>query len=153
MLRHAGFSFVGSHPCPTTGQVKESPPLSDQVQRPMGHPQEFASLIHGAVQSGVDILDDGFCFRPESEQKDLAVAEYGNTIVTLDFVFNEVDERLGIRDIVHRPAHWWNHQGLSVMKKKGERRVSRNALSPDSHFRRNLQSIEGWALELAQDTR
>ena len=30
MLRNGGFSFVGSHPCPTTGQVKELPPLSDQ---------------------------------------------------------------------------------------------------------------------------
>ena len=29
---------VGWHPCPTTGQVKESPPFSDQVQQPMGHP-------------------------------------------------------------------------------------------------------------------
>ena len=30
---------VGWHPCPTTGQVKESPPFSDQVQQPMGHPR------------------------------------------------------------------------------------------------------------------
>ena len=101
----------------------------------MGCPQEFASLIHGAVQSGVDVLDDGFCFRPESEQKDLAVAEYGNTIVTLDFVFNEVDERLGIRNVVHRPAHWWNYQERSF-----------------SRFTFSSKSIEGWALELAQDT-
>ena len=33
MLRHGGFSFVGWHPCPTTRQVKESPPLSVQVQQ------------------------------------------------------------------------------------------------------------------------
>ena len=102
----------------------------------MGRPQELVSLIHGAVQSKVDVPDDGFWFRPESEQKDLAVAEYGNTIVTLDFVFNEVDERLGIRDVVHRPSHWWNQQERSF-----------------SRFTFSSQSLEGWALELAQDTR
>ena len=28
-------------PCPTTGQVKESPPLSDQVQQPIGYPLSY----------------------------------------------------------------------------------------------------------------
>ena len=42
MLRHGGCSFVGLHLCPTTGQVKESAPLSDQVQQLTGHPLNHA---------------------------------------------------------------------------------------------------------------
>ena len=82
-----------------------------------------ASLDHGLMQPGLEIPDDGFWFRPESEQKDLPVSEYGNTFVTPNFVFNEIGERLGIRNVLHRPAFWWNHQDLYVIKNEGERGI------------------------------
>lgn len=97
-----------------------------------------ASLDHGLMRPGLGIPDDGFWFRPESEQKDLPVAEYGNTFVTPDFVFNEIDVRLGIRNVLHRPAFWWNHQDLYVIKNEGERRIGGNASSRGSRSSRGL---------------
>ena len=49
---------------------------------------------HGIVsQKLMDIADldlDGFFFHAESEQKDLAIAEYGNTITSFDFVYHQL---------------------------------------------------------------
>ena len=99
------------------GHVRNSGFLMFTTQGPV-------SLAHGVVQSGSDVIpDDGFWFRPESEQKDLSTAEYGNTLVTPDFVFNEIEERLGVRDVVHRSADWWRHQDLYVVRKEGGRQV------------------------------
>ena len=64
-----------------------------------------------------EMPDDGFWFRPVSEQRDLDTAEYGTTAVTPEFVFGEIGERLETRDVVRRPAYWWGHQDLYVVGK------------------------------------
>jgi cyclopropane fatty-acyl-phospholipid synthase-like methyltransferase len=59
---------------------------------------------------------DGFWFSPQSEQKDLDTAEYGQTIVTREFVLKET---LGLDAEMVRAeeAAWWGHQDLYIMRK------------------------------------
>jgi hypothetical protein len=56
---------------------------------------------------------------PDSEQKDLDVHEYGQTIVTIDYVVNQVFSRIGGGGVFKmiRPAFWWEHQDLYVIQK------------------------------------
>jgi len=58
---------------------------------------------------------DGFWFKPESEQKDLDAAEYGNTITTFEYVYRHIsgtDLRL---ERFQTPA--WGHQDLYVVRR------------------------------------
>ena len=61
------------------------------------------------------IPQDGFWFRPYSEQKDLSTAEYGSTIVTPEFVQREVYEQTGQSIFCHKPAFWWEFQDLWIV--------------------------------------
>ncbi len=62
------------------------------------------------------IGEDGFWFRPESEQKDLGTAEYGQTITLPHFVMTAASG-LDAEPFLFRRAVWWEHQDLYVMKK------------------------------------
>jgi SAM-dependent methyltransferase len=62
------------------------------------------------------IPQDGFWFRPYSEQKDLGTSEYGSTIVTRDFVQREVREQTGQAIFRYEQAFWWEHQDLWIVK-------------------------------------
>lgn len=66
---------------------------------------------------GMPIGPDGFLFNPGSEQKDLDGAEYGSTLVTPAFVFNEAEtlKDLGVRIIRFEEAGWWSHQDVYIM--------------------------------------
>ncbi len=63
------------------------------------------------------IPESGMWFSPSSEQKDLDVADYGNTIVTPEYV------KIAVKNILHQnillmvEADWWEHQDLYVVKK------------------------------------
>ncbi|NWH08301.1 MAG: glycoside hydrolase family 99-like domain-containing protein [Alphaproteobacteria bacterium] len=61
-----------------------------------------------------EIPENGFWFRAESEQKDLDLAEYGQTIVTPEFVQREV-ARLAVPLIFQQEAFWWGHQDVYVL--------------------------------------
>jgi cyclopropane fatty-acyl-phospholipid synthase-like methyltransferase len=63
------------------------------------------------------IPDSGIWFTPDSEQKDLDVQEYGQTIVTIDYVVNQVFSRLGTFFKMIRPGYWWEHQDLYIIQK------------------------------------
>lgn len=65
--------------------------------------------------SNPKIPDNGFWFRPDSEQKDLDVSEYGQTIVTESFVRQEVFSNIGKFPDLYRPKYWWDHQDLYVV--------------------------------------
>ncbi|MBM3393555.1 MAG: class I SAM-dependent methyltransferase [Betaproteobacteria bacterium] len=65
------------------------------------------------------IPDDGFWFSAQSEQADLDVNEYGQTIVTPSFVVPEVAAIDGARLVGLDLRGWWEHQDLYVVKKKG----------------------------------
>lgn len=64
-----------------------------------------------------EIPDDGFWFASNSEQKDLDVDEYGQTIVTIDYVVNEVCNTLDMPFKMIRQGYWWEHQDLYVIHK------------------------------------
>lgn len=74
--------------------------------------------MHSAKFFGYpDIPKNGFWFLPDSEQKDLNVSEYGQTIVTEAFVRNEALLSAGRPIDIFRPGFWWEHQDLYVIKK------------------------------------
>lgn len=63
------------------------------------------------------VLDDGFWFLPASEQGDLNVEEYGQTIVSPSFVCDQIRNLdLNCR-IVLREGEWWGHQDLWILRK------------------------------------
>lgn len=63
------------------------------------------------------IPDNGIWFTPSSEQKDLDVADYGNTIVTPEYVKRAVENILCQNIFYIAEAGWWEHQDLYVIKK------------------------------------
>lgn len=63
------------------------------------------------------IPDSGIWFTPSSEQKDLDVADYGNTIVTPTYVERVVENTLHQKILHMVEAGWWEHQDLYVVKK------------------------------------
>jgi len=63
------------------------------------------------------IPEDGFWFLPQSEQKDLNADEYGQTIVTPDYVIGELYRMTGAPLVLYRSAFWWKHQDLYILTK------------------------------------
>lgn len=63
------------------------------------------------------IPDNGIWFTPSSEQKDLDVADYGNTIVTAAYVKKAVEDILHQNILRMTEAFWWDHQDLYVINK------------------------------------
>lgn len=63
------------------------------------------------------IPSSGIWFTPSSEQKDLDVAEYGNTIVSSEYVNNTIMNVLHENIFSVTEAAWWSHQDLYVVKK------------------------------------
>jgi hypothetical protein len=59
--------------------------------------------------SGIHVGEDGFGFRPTSEQKDLNSAEYGLTISHPRFVLPILNE-LGLRVVRYEEGVWWGTQ-------------------------------------------
>ncbi|MBI5694201.1 MAG: class I SAM-dependent methyltransferase [Nitrospirae bacterium] len=61
--------------------------------------------------------EEGFFFRPSSEQKDLDVSEYGQTCVMPQYVFSRAFEIQGLASAYFREGYWWNHQDTYVFRK------------------------------------
>lgn len=59
---------------------------------------------------------DGFWFAGSSEQKDLDTSEYGLTLVTPGFVFEQASQNQRERIVFFREGYWWEHQDLYVVK-------------------------------------
>ena len=63
-----------------------------------------------------EIPKDGIWFSPSSEQGDLSTQDYGQTIVTIPFVLEQVRAMLpGAYPRLIRPGYWWSHQDLYVI--------------------------------------
>lgn len=60
---------------------------------------------------------DGFWFSPTSEQKDLDVSEYGQTICTLEWVYRQVRDILEVPLTFYRSGYWWGHQDVYAIVK------------------------------------
>jgi SAM-dependent methyltransferase len=63
------------------------------------------------------IPPDGFWFSETSEQNDLSTSDYGQTIVTLDFVRKAAAQAIGRGLHLYREAYWWRHQDLYVFQR------------------------------------
>jgi SAM-dependent methyltransferase len=64
-----------------------------------------------------EIPDTGIWFLADSEQRDLDEHDYGQTIVTIDYVVNMVFALLETPFKMIRSGFWWNHQDLYVIQK------------------------------------
>lgn len=64
-----------------------------------------------------EIPEIGFWFSASSEQKDLPTEQYGQTIVTPEFVKKHVFTIPHAELIEHREGYWWGHQDLYVLRK------------------------------------
>ncbi|MDR7222763.1 methyltransferase domain-containing protein [Aminobacter aminovorans] len=59
----------------------------------------------------------GFWFDQSSEQGDLEVAKYGQTITSKEFVDGQIAQLSGAEYLTYEPAGWWEHQDLYVVRK------------------------------------
>jgi SAM-dependent methyltransferase len=74
--------------------------------------------LHSAKYFGEPKLDEtGFWFLADSEQKDLDVATYGQTIVSESFVRGEIMDKLGRQAEVVNLGYWWEHQDCYIVRK------------------------------------
>ena len=64
-----------------------------------------------------EIPSSGIWFHADSEQKDLDVNEYGQTLVTEQFVRRAAESLNGMKALDYRPGSWWNHQDLYILRK------------------------------------
>jgi hypothetical protein len=70
-----------------------------------------------------ELPEMGFWFASTSEQKDLSADEYGQTIVTPNFVRRHLLTIADVELIETREAYWWDHQDLFVVRKTEGRRI------------------------------
>lgn len=69
-------------------------------------------LLVGAV-----LDDDGFYFKPGSEQDDLNKSEYGTTVTSSRFVIEQLENLENCELRLLRAGLWWGHQDLYVASK------------------------------------
>ncbi|HEY5705804.1 MAG TPA: class I SAM-dependent methyltransferase [Terrimicrobiaceae bacterium] len=65
----------------------------------------------------VSLDDDGFYFKPESEQDDLEKSEYGTAVTSNRFVIEQVETLDNCELSLIRAGLWWGHQDLYVLSK------------------------------------
>jgi hypothetical protein len=62
----------------------------------------------------------GFHFQRTSEQKDLPLDEYGNTVALPPFVKTVIGTIPQVETVLTREGYWWDHQDLYVLRKTSE---------------------------------
>ncbi len=64
-----------------------------------------------------EIGEDGFWFKPTSEQTDLNINDYGMTISLEKYVDSAIKRLNNVNLIYYREGYWWEHQDLYVLRK------------------------------------
>lgn len=91
--------------------------LFDKV-RPGGYLIFTTQGLHSRKYFGNPAIpENGIWHISSSEQKDLDSSDYGNTIVSREFVESVADRHLGQSITLFKEAHWWEHQDLYVFRK------------------------------------
>jgi 2-polyprenyl-3-methyl-5-hydroxy-6-metoxy-1,4-benzoquinol methylase len=72
-------------------------------------------LISRALFGDITISENGFWFRPQSEQSDLDPIEYGSTVTTPAYVVGQLAHLRGASLAEFRRGYWWRHQDLYVV--------------------------------------
>jgi cyclopropane fatty-acyl-phospholipid synthase-like methyltransferase len=89
-----------------------------QVVRPGGLIIFTTQGLLSAKYVGCEAVPDiGFWFKRQSEQGDLSVDEYGQTVVTQEFVTKNVDTISGAELVEIQPGGWWEHQDVYVLRR------------------------------------
>jgi SAM-dependent methyltransferase len=74
----------------------------------------LASRVHFG---DITLPDNGFWFRPSSEQADLDTTEYGSSLTTPAFVVAQLAHLTGASLAEFRRGFWWGHQDLYVVSR------------------------------------
>lgn len=86
---------------------------------PKGH---LIFTTHGMVSHALirkpRLSQNGFWFKPVSEQSDLATHDYGNTVTLPSFVKSEIAKLSDARLVLFREGDWWGHQDLYVVQRQ-----------------------------------
>lgn len=61
--------------------------------------------------------ESGFFWHPASDQRDLALDDYGTSAVTLTYVHRALQHQPRARLIRYQQAWWWGHQDLYVVRR------------------------------------
>jgi hypothetical protein len=69
------------------------------------------------MQMDVSLDEEGFSFRPDSEQDDLDKMEYGTTFASSCFVVKQIEALEDCEVRLVRAGLWWGHQDLYVASK------------------------------------
>ena len=64
-----------------------------------------------------ELPESGFWFHADSEQKDLDTADYGQTLVSSDYVQNAIRQHPDAKLVLMHPGFWWAHQDLYGVQK------------------------------------
>jgi SAM-dependent methyltransferase len=76
---------------------------------------------HGLVSrrffGEIALNDDGFWFKPTSEQTDLDAAEYGSSVTSPAYVVAQLAQVAGSSLAEFRRGFWWRHQDLYVLSR------------------------------------
>jgi SAM-dependent methyltransferase len=74
----------------------------------------LASRVHFG---DITLDDNGFWFRPSSEQSDLDTTEYGSSVATPAYVVAHLAHVTGSSLAEFRRGFWWHHQDLYVVSR------------------------------------
>jgi SAM-dependent methyltransferase len=74
-------------------------------------------LISRTYFGDINLGDNGFWFKPSSEQSDLDTAEYGSSVATPAYVVAQLAQVPGASLADFRRGFWWRHQDLYVVSR------------------------------------
>jgi SAM-dependent methyltransferase len=74
-----------------------------------------SNMRAGGMEARFD--ESGFFWHPASDQRDLALEDYGTSAVTLSYVHRALQRHSKARLIRYQQAWWWGHQDLYVVRR------------------------------------
>jgi hypothetical protein len=81
--------------------------------------RKYTHGLESIQHLGMDRPDEefGYRFKPSSEQIDIPVEEYGQMVVTPDFVEKQIATTGGVSLLEKRLSYWWGHQDLYILRR------------------------------------
>jgi SAM-dependent methyltransferase len=92
--------------------------------------------------------EEGFYFRPDSEQDDLEKTQYGTTCTSCRFVVDQIEALEHCELHLVRAGFWWGHQDLYVATKIADATISP---VPDSNIYESDSKVEGHVESISVD--
>jgi glycosyltransferase involved in cell wall biosynthesis len=71
---------------------------------------------HAAI-GNPDFSPQGYCFFPNSEQKDLPTADYGTMVIRPRYAFEAMRSAVDAMPVFFEEAFWWGHQDTFIFRK------------------------------------